>query len=494
MKTNILWLLVLAPTTIFAANVPPHWVKNGGHTPSLSKSVYLTGFGMAEGEKALPRAKNQAAADLAKKIRVRIEQEMADKTVEKDGEYGYSVASITRSSTNLTLQNLDYKTYVEAQTAYALAFVKKESARAQQGKLRDQALAGARTCIASASKAIQNGKNSMALRRFLSCKTPLTTAVEHLGICQALGDAGTAQQQELVDLNQQIADHVQQLVAKQVSTLDDAIEALAIQLSLQGIGKECRLNVGFLTYGTTPFSSVFGRQVAKMLESAIARTSIQGKKACLGEVLVQGTYFDSNKMVSMQITGRDPKQGKMLAGAQTKLPMAGIPKALPVKPQNFDEALKSQKLLAHGEAVSGDLQVEVWTNKGDRNLVFSEVEELKIFLRVNQPAYVRLVYLLTSGAKVPLEQAYFIDSTKVNRAVEYPDAFEVSPPFGIEQIYAVAFTEKPIDLPTVTQVFDGEEYDVVTTEQVLIKHRGLKKKQKKAQSAETVLSLTTMPR
>ena len=64
-------------------------------------------------------------------------------------------------------------------------------------------------------------------------------------------------------------------------------------------------------------------------------------------------------------------------------------------------------------------------------------------MRVNRPAYVRLVYILANGSKVVLEQAYFIDASKVNQAVEYPDKFEVSAPFGVERLYAVAFTETP---------------------------------------------------
>lgn len=49
-----------------------------------------------------------------------------------------------------------------------------------------------------------------------------------------------------------------------------------------------------------------------------------------------------------------------------------------------------------------------------------------------------------------LEQSYFLDASKVNRAVAYPDVFVVSSPFGVERLYAVAFTEKPAPLPLAT--------------------------------------------
>ena len=117
---------------------------------------------------------------------------------------------------------------------------------------------------------------------------------------------------------------------------------------------------------------------------------------------------------------------------------------------------------------------------------------MKIFMRVNRPAYVRLVYVLAkNGMKVPLTQAYYIDDSKVNLAVEFPDTFEVSPPFGIEHIQGVAFTEKPMPLPTQKVVVDGEDYEIVSDTQTLVKHRGIKVQKAAAQSAEALVSITT---
>jgi hypothetical protein len=102
-------------------------------------------------------------------------------------------------------------------------------------------------------------------------------------------------------------------------------------------------------------------------------------------------------------------------------------------------------------------------------------------------------YLLANKAKVPLEQAYFVDASKVNRAVEYPDTFEVSAPFGVEQIFAVAYTVKPKPVATKSIKVGGEPYDVVD-DTVLIKHRGLRRKKKGAQVAEARVTPTTTPR
>ena len=83
----------------------------------------------------------------------------------------------------------------------------------------------------------------------------------------------------------------------------------------------------------------------------------------------------------------------------------------------------------------------------------------------------------------------------MNLDVEYPDAFEIARPFGVEHIQAVVFTEKPEPLPTQKQKVDGEDYDVVADDTTaLVKHRGFKAKAAKAQTAEAVVEMSTTPK
>ena len=77
-------------------------------------------------------------------------------------------------------------------------------------------------------------------------------------------------------------------------------------------------------------------------------------------------------------------------------------------------------------------------------------------VRVNQPAWIRLVYVLTSGHHIPITQGWYIDEDKVNQLVEYPDSFEIVAPFGVEMIHAMASTEKPPRLVTRQTTIEGE--------------------------------------
>ena len=182
--------------------------------------------------------------------------------------------------------------------------------------------------------------------------------------------------------------------------------------------------------------------------------------------------------------------------SEVALPRNAVPPELPFVPQNLIQALQDQKILGAGELVTGNLHLEVTTNKGRTGLLFAESDQYKLLLRVNKPAYVRLVYMLANGMRVPIEQAYFIDASKVNQLVEYPNDFEVAPPFGVERFQAVAFTERPRPLATKKVTLAGQEYEVIADNapEALIKYRGIKLAKAKAETAEAVLTVTTTPR
>ena len=155
--------------------------------------------------------------------------------------------------------------------------------------------------------------------------------------------------------------------------------------------------------------------------------------------------------------------------------------------------MADQRLLAEGELIVGTLRVEVWTDKGRRGVVYAESEPIRLFLRVNAPAYVRLIYVLQSGIQVPIDQGYYVDASKVNMAVEYPDRFEAAPPFGVEHIHATAFSKQPEPLPVTTQTIDGQSYTVVQDGlSAVVRHRGIKRVEKD-EVAESLLAITTFP-
>ena len=77
----LLALAVFAGLSVLAgapAMAAPDWVKHNGVSSEYGSDRYLTGYGVASGDDAVAEAKQQAAADLARKISGRIESEVSD--------------------------------------------------------------------------------------------------------------------------------------------------------------------------------------------------------------------------------------------------------------------------------------------------------------------------------------------------------------------------------------------------------------------------------
>ena len=491
-------LLALACALPALGASEPDWVAKGANPARYPADTHLTGFAMFKGgSDPLGSAKGQAAADLAARITVRIESALRDEQEQKGDKYSQQVGSLTRTSTDVRLTGLTYETYMDGDRAWALAVLPRAAAAADRRRQRDQSIADTKAHLDSAQQAEADKKPSVALKEFYAARVSVAEAASHEQLARAIAAAGDpAATQLLTDLKKKATDGATALLGRPAATVREAIETLAQQLRQQGVVPGLRWTVTPLTYGTTTFSSVFGRQVGLDLDRSLA-TAVEGQEGAPStdlNLVLGGNYIEGKQELRLAVWAREVKSGRAVAGAESAVPRSAVPEELPFVPQNLMQALRDQKILAVGEEVSGDLRVELWTNKGRSNLAFSEKDELKLHLRVNRPAYIRLVYLLAGGQKVPISQSYYLDATKVNLDVEYPDAFEITRPFGVEHVQAVAFTEKPEPLPTVKQKVDGEDYDVVEDTNALVKHRGFKAKAAKAQTAEAVVEISTTPR
>ncbi len=479
------------------AEAKPDWVKRSGVSDQYPRSDYVTGFAMATGDNALEEAKQAAAADLARLISVRIESELSDVSQEEDGEYSYRVAAVTRSTTDVKLSNLHYEIERKWGRIYALAVVERRAGARHRRAERDRAMSELRACLAAAELEAQAERKASALAMYESCRRPIAEALQHDAVANALlvekrGDTSTLQ--EITGASRRLDAEIEAILRRPARSLAEAADALAAQIARQGVSNRSRLSVSHFNYGTTNLSSRFGRRAGLELERALARAAAaEPGEGPSPDLAVRGVYFESGEHLRLSVTVSEVVSGRLMGSAESALALSALPSGLEIKPVNFETALRDQRILAEGGLISGDLRLEVWTDRGRGGVLYSEHEELKLYMRVNQTAWIRLIYVLQNGAKVPIDHGYYIDATKVNQMVEYPDSFEVVPPFGIEMIHATAFTERPPRLRTDMREIAGVHYEVVSDGLgSVIRTRGLARKQKKA-LAEDFVTVTTTP-
>ena len=266
-----------------------------------------------------------------------------------------------------------------------------------------------------------------------------------------------------------------------------------------------------LTYGETKFTSRFSQYMRTTLDHELADVGLKPVRSQRGfqprtndhsrelarqagaEILVSGSYVEKGDRLKLFVLAAEATSGGKIGAADLEVEAALVgQEGLDFRPRNFQQALRDAGVFGKGELVGGHLQVEVWTDRGSENLYLEEDETLTLAVRVNQPCYVQLVYHLANGMRALLYDNYYIDQSKVNRAVVLPDSFYVAEPFGVEVIQALASNE-PLP-PVRTRNWEGYPVLVEGLAKFVPKTRGLKKKQKRQELAETRVTLTTLPR
>ena len=132
--------------------------------------------------------------------------------------------------------------------------------------------------------------------------------------------------------------------------------------------------------------------------------------------------------------------------------------------------------------------------KTDRSTATSQAyqagESIRLFVQPTQPCFIRALYKLADGQVVLLAEDKQVTDKDLHTWVELGAGFEVSEPFGAEELHIFAQSQAFDDLKTIEK--DGYRY--VTTgmpEAVSATRRGLKAK---ALHTETQLYINTKPK
>jgi len=171
------------------------------------------------------------------------------------------------------------------------------------------------------------------------------------------------------------------------------------------------------------------------------------------------------------------------------------------KPDNID----FDELLNTGVISSSSLKVSLNSNRGSENLLFKNGEDVELFVKLNKMGYFYIVgYTQTNKGKVSylLELQEGSGNSKFVKFVNADDAsrwmslgeFTVEKPFGVESLQVIASNEKISNLPN-AKYDEQSGYYIISTDikKALITTRGIKKKKsKKTEFSEDVMSFTTM--
>ena len=516
--------ILLALPLMLAAEVPD-WVKNQGKSLKYNDMQYLTGFGMAKVEKggnradATQLASDNARKNLIEKVRVTVSSNVVSKSEETEKKYSSYFSSAVQTSASMDLQGLETQTYYDEdeRLLYALALVRRDNIVSTYGKRVNDLRAQIQEHVANGKKHDDQNQRAKALNEYLACY-PLFRQLEEAetiliaaetNVSKALNELDGSVKNDQVNVSQ-VRQAVDKLVQRPINTVDDLAWYIAFTLKGQTDLQGKNVMIAPFTYQDTKLGSPFSRYFKQTLESKAVEvskwdvvqqaTNFQPKtrdvareyaQASGAEFVLSGTYWEIPEGVKIQAVMRKVADSKLVASAEQVVPLNVIQSSNQnLKPQNFKEAFADQKDFKAGEVVGGGLSLEVWTNKGMENLLFSKGERMTVFVRVNVPCYIRFMYHLASGERTLLLDAHYIDESKVNKVYQIPQEFECDAPFGGEvlQVFARNAEFEPIE----TVEKDGYKYLKEDLKTILTSTRGFKAVKQAAMQAEQRITITSM--
>lgn len=496
--------LFIFPVFVSAQELPT-WVENKGFSPWISERENLTGFGISVFSKndniqeAQKLAEENAKKNLAEKIRVHVHAETKTLKQQTGIDFEQKLESEVISITEIELLGLKKEFYVDKKNGMAYCLVQVPRAyliKSYEYKIfeKNKELENAYFIAAEYEK---NKQKNLALENYLNCSHLINIITDLQSILLGLGKIP---EQTIVVDKVDVSMAVSRLV-NTINSVNDLAFFVAYVFKEQTQNKILTgVIVSPLTYRNTGMASQFSKILRESIEHQLVvhnqwetypikkyDPTIENMSRI--KYAVKGSYWESDEKININVFLNEILTGKKLASIEYAFDrkLADI-EYLPLKPKNFDQAKSDMAVFKKDEFASNGIQLDVFTNKGQDDLIFTEGDKMKVFLKTNLPCYIQLIYHLSDSTRILFLNNEFLDIDKINKIYELPFVFVCRPPFGVETLQVNASAE-PFP-PMKTNKKDGMLYIEEDLENILKKSREF---DVSIFRAEKRLVITTMP-
>lgn len=505
-KQLLTFWFVIGSVTLLSAQQQPEWINSDVRAKKYPTAFYLQGFSSMKINKQdnedeiKKRLENYAKHDLIESVQVTMNGLSELKTVEENDEVKQYYRETIASTSSLNISGLNSESWVDQKSkmVYAFVYARKSDVLNQYKAVISEKLKLIEQNISLAENAFQINDNQQAIKKYRE-SYPLFRELEQaqsifIAVNNSMLNDASLYIDKSVLLKRKIAEGIRKIEKSSSLNLEDAAAVLALSL-LDQTGKMTEtIRLSNFTYQDTRMSSEFALRFTKSFQSKLIQNagySIVTEATNNSEqMIIQGTYWEENEGLRIIALLKNINTGKVLASTEAEIPQVWFTNnSISVKPENFGDAYSRMKEFKKDELSGGDLNIEFWTNKGNDNLIFSQGEIMKIFVRVNKECYLRAIYHMADGTQVLLLDNYYVGSDKINTVYELPYEFECSEPFGAEILQVNGQTEVFSHLNTYNQ--DGYDFIENSLSEVLVNTRGMKKVNK-VMKAEKRLIITTL--
>ncbi len=490
-KYIIFFLVTLITISVFGGS--PDWVQNFGKSIKYPDEMYLTGFGIA----ALNKNKNKtqcmdisvqnAQKELMNKIYLDIKSNAAMRIKEGNNVYSEFYTSVTKSTSHLKLWGCEVEKFYDkrSKTAYALVYVKRQKLIDHYNSVIKKLNNDIAHNYILGNSSQQRGDKSLALKYYLRCYPLFNRLFRAQAIIRASSSIMIDTFSELeVNENEtetititELNKAVQDIRKQPVESIEDIAVFISSCFREQLHETTGKLMILPFTFQNTAMSSEFAAFLQENLKNDISSLSgfrivnllptdnihspvnLTDFESADSLYFLMGTYWQQKDSIKIMAEICNYKHDQIVASINMIIPEKLITKSgLTIKPQNFEAALRDQQLFNNGHNNNNGLILETWTNRGKEGVIFFNDEIMDVYINVNMPCYIRLIYHLANGMRTVLLDNYFIDRSYINNACKIPVKFICDQPFGVEVLQIFAQTEpfKKIE----TELHNG--YNILT--------------------------------
>ena len=327
------------------------------------------------------------------------------------------------------------------------------------------------------------------------------------GAFQRMVDAATRTSDKLW-AHRQVIRHVEELTKDVIVNFNDVCRFLDSQLSQQSHLLSGSIAVYPLIYQDSEMPSPLAEMFTRYFQKQINGTRIDED---LSRRLSPTCWVNGDEITIRAIL-RDMKTGEFLASAVVRYLKSQLRDTLTYKPRGYDqvqvekqafkpryykmekvesdvETSTSEILVEHTVSPIGGLEVDVWTGEGRDHVFYTEGDQVRIYTRVNQPAYLRLLYTLADQRRTLLIDNFHIGASEVNRPVEI-GTFRCIPPLGTEFLVVAARTEEFPEIQTQVEgeynLLVGQDVETAVQSFRALPRRGLKLIQKESNEQQLI--------
>lgn len=460
----------------------PGWINPGQRNAMFPSGSFLVGFKSEscpedESERILDKLIKVAKSDLVEQIRVTIKSTATfnlENMNSQSLEY-FKQASTATSEASLT--GLKTETWFDKkqQLAYAIAWLNiPDMVTSCKVNLADKSKKVEQK-VQLAEELAAAGNLEQAMRTYSDCYPLLREMENDVVLIISIGKENDPS--NTASLEARVNKGIVGIRKGKVLNLDEACYFIAEGLKHQVRGRDLEgfMVMGFFTYQDSRMGSEFSSRLLASLEQKLTSVNFNVKDAEAGKeamndeektvYVLNGTYWDEGDMIKIIANIRQVRSGKNIASIEEVVPKSWLTShSIKYLPDNYEIALSRQETFLKDVKAPRDIECSLWTNKGTDNPVFRKNDTLLIFMKVNSPCYIRLIYYLADGTRLLLVENYYIDHENAVKPFRYPDPFICQAPYGQETLQVVASTGQ--FAPLRTQSKNGyqvvlDDYDVI---------------------------------